>query len=136
MTDSINVVLTIRKVDQRKFEAMCNTFDDTFEVQVPPFEVATFSYAFDAVNDAKLDVEQELQEKKIPYEKSWDKGGDYNGGILYHRVDENGESVIKEFYEGTEGMVALDDIVKAFDLNCVDKLIAQKREAFHIISWK
>jgi hypothetical protein len=136
MGDRTNVDLTIRKIDQRKFEALCDDFNGKFEGEMPPSEVPTIEYEFNDVNYAELEIESALQKEKIPYDKVWGQGGEYDAGIEYHRIGNNGESIIKQFYEGKEGMVSLDDVEKAFELGTVDKYIKKKRNEFHVISWK
>ena len=135
MGDRTNVRLTIRKTDQTKFETICGDANEVFQGETPPGELETVEYTFYEVNYADLQIEEELQEHKIPYDKSWDQGGEYEAGTEYHRIDTDGESVLKEFDVNTEGLVALDDVIKAFELGCVDKFIEQMKTEFHVISW-
>lgn len=136
MGERTKVALTIRKADQSKFESLCDYFDDMSEGETPSGEVVTIKYSFAEVDHADLHIEQTLQEEKIPYDKGWVRSSEYDAGNEYHRLDENGVSIVKSFFEGTEGIVALDDIEKAFEMGCVDKFIEKMRSEFHVISWK
>jgi len=136
MADRVNVNLTIRKEDQIIFEALCDDFNGKFEGETFPNEVATIEYSFHEVNDAELEIEQLLQEKIIPYDKTWEQGRGYNAGTKYHRIDSNGNSIIKLIDKNMEGMVTLEDVEKAVEQACIHKFIKEKRNAFHIISWK
>ncbi len=140
MGDRTSVYLTVRKTDKEKVEAIIdehsNGYDDVFEGDCPSDSTATIEYSFYEVNYANLDFENILRDRGIPYDKRWEQGGDYNAGNEVFRIDSDGESILKEFDENTEGMVPLDDVIKAFELNCVDRFIEQMKAEVNVISWE
>ena len=136
MATRTNVRLTIRKADQAKLEAICDDADEVNENYTPPGDPETLEYVFHDINFANLDFEEELRDQKIPYDKSWDQGGDYEAGTEYHRINKDSESVVKEFQENTESMVLLEEVVKAVEQGSLEKFIEQKTNEFYVIPWE
>jgi hypothetical protein len=138
MGDRTSVTLTVRKADQKPVELLIENsggFDDRFEgeqLSGPNL----IEYTFYEVNYGLLDFENELCKQNIPYNKSWDAGDDYPAGNEYHRIDGEGESIVKEFVAETEGLVSLEDVVKAIESSNLDNFIAEKKDDFAVISWE
>lgn len=135
MSDRSNVVITIRKSDQAKFESICDDPDEVFQGVTPPSEVETIDYTFYKVNCANIGIEKELQKQKIPYDKYWDQANEYGAGSEYHRINKDDESILKEFNVNTEGMVNIDDVIKAFEMGCMEEFIEEMKNNVQIIPW-
>ncbi|MEY8198482.1 MAG: hypothetical protein RPS47_04520 [Colwellia sp.] len=140
MGDRVDVSLTVRKADQKKVEEIieehAGSYDDLTEGACPPNMVKIIEYNFYDVNYADLKIESILQENAIPYDKEWGQGGDYNPGSEIFRINEKGEFIIKKFEGNLMGMVALSDVINAFEMNRVGEYIDRMKQEASVISWE
>ena len=138
MGDRTWVNLTIMAKDKDRAHAIFEeeercpeTVDEAFTIH----GVALISCGFGEVNYADLGFEEKLQEHKIPYDKEWHAGQDYSSGAEYHRINENGESVVKRFYGDEQGMVKLDELLKAIEDDNLSSFVDDSVAANDIIAW-
>jgi hypothetical protein len=140
MSDSSSVCLTVRKSEQEKVNAIIEknntSFDESYDAESHQ-HTHMIQYDFCDVNYANLEIESTLQESKIPYTKTWDAGDEYPAGREHFRIDANGNGVTKEFYASiNENMVALNDVIKALEMNCINEFITEAKEKAAVISWE
>jgi hypothetical protein len=134
MGDRTSVTFTIRKADQEQFEKLSDGANEVFEGESLPNEVVTIDNTFHGVYP-ELGFESKLKKQKIPYDKAWDSGGEHSAGTEYHRITQDGESVIKTFIGETEGLVPFDDVVKAFESGEIENYIAKMKAELIMMSW-
>lgn len=136
MSDATYIDFTIRKEDKTKFESIDTDYPDTTKDYNNINGIDYITYRFADTKNGELETEQEITIQKIPYDKySGIDGCDYEW-VEHHRIDKQGESIVKEFYLPTYKMVNLEEIIKADKKETIAKLIKSEKEKNKIISWK
>lgn len=99
-------------------------------------EMITFGY--EEIDDAILGFEEVLMENKIPFNKEWEDGANYNAGEDVFRIGSNGEGVIKQFEPVTFDMIPLFEVKEAAKdgMKSINELLKKYDEKFSFTPWK
>jgi hypothetical protein len=116
MGDRTRVTITVRKTDYERMQAQRGDNDATFRdaigadttdddgdyIVIRGYEINYADWS---------DLQDILKENGIPYDKTWDAGGDYSAGESYIRVVD-GEMKELEFYEYESNLIEFLKAVK------------------------
>lgn len=130
MGDRTTVNLTVRKEDLLKNQSLFADADDKDEQGN-----SLMSLTYYDINYANLDFESILQEKRIPYDKSWDNGHEYPCGTEYCRVLSDGNVEVKEFSGFDEDTINLDETIKAYKQGDIVTFLESKKNELAVMSW-
>ncbi len=136
MSERTEVTFTVRTADAPALEELCEDFEDTYKLALPPSEVALTNFLFTEVKGIDFNFEAKLQKQKIPYDKSWLTSGDFDAGSTYHRIDKDNRSILLNFDLGTEGMVPLQDVIDAVNTGTFDQYSKEMKTRVTVISWR
>ncbi len=137
MGTGTTVNLTIRAADQQQFELICDGYCGKYKTDTgEQTQVAIIEYTFDDVKYTNLELEDELQKRKIPYDKNWSFCSEFLGGCQYHRIDNTGANILKRFSDGEEDQVSFQQLEEALLNDDLDTFMSQERERLYIMSWE
>lgn len=129
MGDRTTVTLVVRSKDVLENQALFEDFDDSHTHKT----LTTLTY-YDA-NYGTLDFEGALQDKKIPYDKSWDNGSTFSGGTEYCRIRSSGTVEVKEFSANTEGSINVDEALEAYKQGNIESFLHDKKMETTVMDW-
>lgn len=134
MSQLNRVDITVRKADQKTFELLCSHYDDVFESGAFPRAVALVEYRFYRLASEILGFEFLLKANKIPYDKRWECKGQYDAGAEYHRVDHNGQSLVKCFKEHETAPLSQPRYANDGDAP-LEHYLSSQQTTYGLISW-
>ncbi|MCB5270581.1 MAG: hypothetical protein LHW56_01905 [Candidatus Cloacimonetes bacterium] len=141
MGDRVAVTLHLPKSEyDRTFEKgidLQGNYETPYDYPSEGQTLKMIEVVFDECNYANIGIETTLQEAKIPYDKFWEQGGDYESGTEYFRILEDGQGVTKEFCGNEETHISLQSLLKAREggLESVDAFIAKELSRREILPW-
>lgn len=133
MSNNSAVTLTLRNID---YQNNLNMFVDDADEENIPTENGLITFVYFDARFGNLNIENLMQLKCIPYDKSWDGGDEYTAGQEYLRVLADGTTtkISNNVYD--KDKVSLDDAIEAYKCgNIADYLERQKNEQA-IMSWE
>ena len=121
MGDRVYAEVAITKANYLKHKEKCDSYEYEFRDNGN-----TVSFVNDQANYAAMDITDFLSELEIPYDKSWEKGGDYEGGEEFARKVK-GKYLVHEIYSGQDK--TLEEFKEILSLKAdPEKLIAKLKE--------
>jgi hypothetical protein len=129
MGDRTTVTLVVRNKDVLENPEI---FEDADDSQTHGL-LTTLTYY--ESNYGSLDFEDVLQDKKIPYDKTWDNGRTFSEGTEYCRIGSSGMLEIKEFSANTEGSINVNEALKAYKQGNIESFLNDKKIETTVISW-
>lgn len=130
MGDRTFIELIVRSIDFQKHESL---FEDHDNNEV--FADGLLCLTYYDVNYANLDFENALQEKRIPYDKTWGDGDEYTSGFKYCRVLSNGSVIVQEFSDEGRHSVKLNEAIKAYQQGQIAEFLQAAKKERDSISW-
>jgi hypothetical protein len=133
MSNNSAVTLTLRNIDYQNNQ---NMFVDDADEEMLSTENGLITFIYFDVKFGSLNIENLMQLKCIPYDKSWDAGDEYTAGQEYFRVLADGTTTEISNNVNDKDKVSLDDAIEAYKCgNIADYLERQKNEQA-IMSWE
>jgi len=140
MTDCTNVKLTLAKKSLEKATSLIDDLDgnESEEWVIDGTDIEMLSFNYDDVNYSQLGFEKVLQKNKIPYDKVWGDGDEYEAGEEFLRVDSNGETYICEIKTSTFGLIDFEKVKEAFkqSLDAMKSLISDYETENYVMPWR
>jgi hypothetical protein len=130
MSDNVTVTLTVRKKDLLKHSDLLDFFDEKLEHG----EHVTLTH-----HDVKyscLNIESELANRAVPFDKDWDSGDELSRGSEYCRVLANGNIKTLEFLESSDSNINIDAAILAFNNGDIASFLESKKNEKMIMSWE
>jgi hypothetical protein len=138
MGDRVSVQLVVRVLDKPLIDALLDAsgegYFDVSDTLTQDGGIATIELSFEEVNYSNLEVEKALQKNKIPYDKYWASGSEFEAGSEFHRINSEMLSVVHQVNAGAAGMVELSEVIKAFEAGTIESFIAEKNSGAPL-SW-
>jgi len=81
-------------------------------------------FMFEEVNYAELDIEKDLRDARIPYDKDWEAGCEYGAGTEQFRVLPDGTTSLTECYREDSGIdIEVLQAILARDISDTEKVV-------------
>jgi len=125
MGDRVDVTLIVTKAGYNAMKLM-NLIDDPRPRAMPD---GTIKMYYEQCNYGNLGFEKQLQTNCICYDKEWNDGDDFDHGITYFRVLEDGTPEMKTFYNNDAEVLTTEEVEKAAaeGVEKVLELLAKKK---------
>ena len=134
MSDNTNVSLVVLK---DHFEQNKSLFESvgTFNVSNIDDALGLIYLQFYDINYGNLEIEDELQDLRIPYDKDWDAGDEYPAGCECFRVLSDGACVLKQFSSEEQGTVNINDAIRAYEAGNIATFLAEQKNNKTTLGW-
>jgi len=130
MGDRTSVSLQVRKVDYEKYKSIIEGDEECEDHE------GFVILAYHDHRGGNLEFECELQENRIPYDKSWDSCAEYPCGTEYCRVLADGSIELKDFNDDDETKVDLADVVAAFESGDIESFLEAQSKERYVMGWE
>lgn len=134
MSDNTSVSLVVLKDHFEQHKSLFNSAD-TFEVSHVDDVLSLIYLQFNDVNYGNLEIENELQDLRIPYDKDWDAGDEYPAGCEYFRVLSDGTCVEKQFGSEEKNTININDAIRAYESGNIAAFLTEQKKNKTVLSW-
>jgi len=117
-----NTTLVILESDREKVEAL---IDDMFDedMSITKDGVALVQYEFFDVTEGQIEIEKELLDERIPFNKTIEAYDSNPDITFYVRFDEQGNLIEKAFEHKSKVFIDIEDVLNAMNDDTVQQLV-------------